>query len=108
MGKLFENPAVVIIIIVVIVLLFAAPKLPGMARSLGQSMRIIKSEVKEMKNDGKSDTSASANGTSYAPNAAAEPPVEGRIVNNPPQQGAPQPGARGTGDGTTPGTGTHS
>ena len=34
-------------------LLFAAPKLPAMARSLGQSMRIIRSEVKEMKNDGK-------------------------------------------------------
>jgi sec-independent protein translocase protein TatA len=40
-----------IIIIVVALLLFASPKLPAMARSLGQSMRIIKSEVKEMKND---------------------------------------------------------
>ncbi len=39
------------IIFVVALLLFASPKLPAMARSLGQSMRIIKSEVKEMKND---------------------------------------------------------
>jgi sec-independent protein translocase protein TatA len=70
-GRLFDGPWPIVIIIVVALLLFAAPKLPAMARSLGQSMRIIKSEVKEMKNDGKTD--------------ASEPtgPVEGRIVNHP-------------------------
>jgi len=36
---------------IVALLPFAAPKLPALARSLGQSMRIIRSEVKEMKND---------------------------------------------------------
>lgn len=40
-----------IIIIVLAMVLFAAPKLPGMARSLGQSMRIIKSEVRQMKGE---------------------------------------------------------
>lgn len=40
------------IICVVGFLLFAAPKLPSIARSLGQSVRIIRSEVREMKNDG--------------------------------------------------------
>ena len=71
MGRLFDGPWPIVIIIVVALLLFAAPKLPAMARSLGQSMRIIKSEVKEMKNDGKTD-SADASG-----------PVEGTIVNHP-------------------------
>lgn len=71
MGRLFDSPWPIVIIIVVALLLFAAPKLPAMARSLGQSMRIIKSEVKEMKNDGKPDTS-DGNG-----------PVEGKIVNHP-------------------------
>lgn len=52
MGRLFDNPLMIILILLVIVLLFGAPKLPGMARSLGQSMRIFKSEVKEMKDDG--------------------------------------------------------
>lgn len=48
-----------LIIIAVVLLLFGAPKLPGLARSLGQSMRIFKSEVKQMKEDDKStDTSA--------------------------------------------------
>jgi sec-independent protein translocase protein TatA len=61
-----------IIIIVLALVLFAAPKLPGMARSLGQSMRIFKSEVREMKKDGKSDEADGAAG-----------PVEGRVVNHP-------------------------
>jgi sec-independent protein translocase protein TatA len=42
-----------LIIIAVVLLLFGAPKLPGLARSLGQSMRIFKSEVKQMKDDEK-------------------------------------------------------
>ncbi|MDQ0923533.1 sec-independent protein translocase protein TatA [Pseudarthrobacter sp. W1I19] len=71
MGRLFEGPWPIVIIIIVALLLFAAPKLPAMARSLGQSMRIIKSEVKEMKNDGKTDTTD------------ASGPVEGTIVNHP-------------------------
>lgn len=44
-----------IIVIVLVLVLFAAPKLPGMARSLGQSMRIFKSEVREMKEEGPPD-----------------------------------------------------
>jgi sec-independent protein translocase protein TatA len=44
-----------VIVIAVFVLLFGAKKLPDAARSLGQSMRIFKSEVKEMKSDNKPD-----------------------------------------------------
>ncbi|AIG64138.1 hypothetical protein CATYP_05295 [Corynebacterium atypicum] len=40
-----------LIIVLVIVLLFGAKKLPDAARSLGRSMRIFRSEVKEMGND---------------------------------------------------------
>ena len=53
MGQMFSHPATIIVVILLIVLLFGAPKLPGMARSLGQSMRIFKSEVEGMKSDGK-------------------------------------------------------
>ncbi len=42
-----------VIIIVIIVLLFGAPKLPGLARSLGQSMRIFRGEMKTMKDEKK-------------------------------------------------------
>lgn len=35
-----------VIIIAIVLLLFGAPKIPALARSLGQSMRIFKSEVR--------------------------------------------------------------
>lgn len=44
------------IVIAVFVLLFGAKKLPDAARSLGKSMRIFKSEIKEMQAESKSDT----------------------------------------------------
>jgi len=40
-----------LIILVVILLLFGAPKLPALARSLGQSMKILKSEVRSEEAD---------------------------------------------------------
>jgi sec-independent protein translocase protein TatA len=45
-----------VIVIAVFVLLFGAKKLPDAARSLGKSMRIFKSEIKEMQSDSKPDT----------------------------------------------------
>ncbi|WP_026535411.1 twin-arginine translocase TatA/TatE family subunit [Arthrobacter sp. H14] len=51
MGKLFDNPLPLIIVVILALLLFGAPKLPGMARSVGQSLRIFKSEVHQMKDD---------------------------------------------------------
>ena len=40
-----------VILIAVVLLLFGAPKLPGLARSVGQSMRIFRTEVKTMKDE---------------------------------------------------------
>jgi sec-independent protein translocase protein TatA len=74
-GRLFDGPWPIVIIIIVALLLFAAPKLPAMARALGQSVRILKSEVKEMKNDGK-DASASGQSSS----SEGEQPVEGKVI----------------------------
>ena len=44
-----------VIVIAVFVLLFGAKKLPDAARSLGKSMRIFKSEIKEMQSDSKQE-----------------------------------------------------
>lgn len=38
-----------IILLVIILLLFGAPKLPGLAKSLGQSFKILKAESKSDK-----------------------------------------------------------
>lgn len=50
MGAL--KPWHIIILVVVILLVFGSRKLPDMARGLGRSMRILKSETEAMKKDG--------------------------------------------------------
>jgi sec-independent protein translocase protein TatA len=47
-----------IILVALLVVLFGFRRLPDAARSIGRSMRIFKSEVNEMKNDGKSAASS--------------------------------------------------
>lgn len=47
-----------IIVIAVFVLLFGAKKLPDAARSLGKSMRIFKSEMKEMQAESRTEPEA--------------------------------------------------
>lgn len=49
------GPLEILIIVLLVLVLFGAKKLPDAARSIGRSMRIFKSEVKEMGNDGKED-----------------------------------------------------
>lgn len=83
------QPSHLIIVAVLLVILFGWKKLPDAARSVGRSMRIFKSEVGEMKNDGKQSR----------PSAAAEDTVQGDVVPpqtaqpTPPSQPAPQPAA---------------
>lgn len=49
-----------LIVIAAFILLFGAKKLPDAARSLGKSMRIFKSEIKEMQADGNDKPDASS------------------------------------------------
>jgi sec-independent protein translocase protein TatA len=42
---LFDKPWLILVIVILFVLMFGSRKLPGAARSLGQSMRILKKEV---------------------------------------------------------------
>lgn len=71
------QPSHLIIVAVLLVILFGWKKLPDAARSVGRSMRIFKSEVSEMKNDGKD----------ARPSAAASDTVPGDVV--PPQTTQP-------------------
>jgi len=45
------GPREIVILLIVVLVLFGAKRLPDSARSLGRSMRIFKSEMKEMKSD---------------------------------------------------------
>jgi sec-independent protein translocase protein TatA len=61
-GDLFDSPWKILIVAVVLIVLFGGKKLPGAARSLGQSMRILKKEVQGLHEDesapGPSDSTA--------------------------------------------------
>jgi sec-independent protein translocase protein TatA len=50
-GDLFDSPWKILIIALVIIVLFGSRKLPSAARSLGQSMRILKREVQSLHED---------------------------------------------------------
>ena len=57
------------VILIIVVLLFGAPKLPALAKSMGQSMRIFKNEIKT----GKEEDAAAAPVQNAAPAQAGTP-----------------------------------
>ena len=72
--NLVDHPWVLVILVVLLIALFGSKRLPDAARGLGRSMRIFKSEVKEMKNDGKDVDATTAAKTSETTQ------VEGKIA----------------------------
>ena len=80
-GDLFDSPWKILIVAVVIIVLFGSKKLPSAARSLGQSMRILKKEVQGLHEDepesGPPGASAAAGEpagiTAEAPGPAGQP-----------------------------------
>jgi sec-independent protein translocase protein TatA len=56
LGDLFDSPWKLLIIAVVLIVLFGGKKMPDAARSLGRSMRILKSEVQDLHGDHEHDT----------------------------------------------------
>jgi sec-independent protein translocase protein TatA len=51
MANLFDSPWKVLLVAVVLIVLFGSKKLPDAARSLGKSMRILKTEVSDLHHD---------------------------------------------------------
>jgi sec-independent protein translocase protein TatA len=76
-GDLFDSPLKIAIIAVVIIVLFGSKKLPGAARSLGQSMRILKKEVQGLHEDeDETEPAAPAYAAAAAGPAAAFPQAQ--------------------------------
>jgi sec-independent protein translocase protein TatA len=73
-GDLFDSPWKVLIIAALLIVFFGARKLPYAARSLGQSMRILKKEVSGLHDDG--DESASSPAAQAAPAAVPAAPAQ--------------------------------
>ena len=74
-----------IVILVLLILLFGANKLPDIAANLGQSLKVFKKEVKELREE---DDAAQ-----QKPPAQIQQPQEGTYYTQPtqPGQAAPQP-----------------
>ena len=70
-GNLMGWPTL-LIILVVIILLFGAAKLPALAKSVGQSARVFKGEMKAMKDEEVTQEGSTAE-TGGAPESAATP-----------------------------------
>lgn len=58
-----REPSHILLLLLVLVILFGAKRLPDSARSLGKSMRIFKSEIKEMKDESDPDKGSTDKGT---------------------------------------------
>ena len=58
-----------IIILVIVVLLFGATKLPGVAKGIGESIRVFRKEVKTKDESEKTESSAKPEGEGNKPNA---------------------------------------
>ncbi len=78
-GDLFDSPWKVLIVAIVLIVLFGSKKLPDAARSLGKSMRILKTEVGSLHEDETTSRASTASGTpaTFPPAAelAASPPA---------------------------------
>ena len=69
-----------IIIAIVIIALFGWKKLPDMARSLGRSARVFKSEVDELKKDGKPVPTSEASRTTVPGDVVDHAAEERRVA----------------------------
>jgi sec-independent protein translocase protein TatA len=85
-----------LIILLVILLLFGAPKLPALARSLGQSMKILKNEVRS---DSDERTDASDATTTETPATGTTAPASSQAVTPPATTTAPADPAKRTDSG---------
>ncbi|MBP0453323.1 Sec-independent protein translocase subunit TatA [Kitasatospora sp. RG8] len=66
----------ILVIVVFAILLFGAKRLPDLARSLGQSMRILKSEAKAMKSDGEAEEPSPQAAPAVAADAGAAKTIQ--------------------------------
>jgi sec-independent protein translocase protein TatA len=67
MGNLFDSPWKVLVVAIVLIVLFGSKKLPDAARSLGKSMRILKTEVSDLHHDESDPAPAAKPETGFPP-----------------------------------------
>lgn len=87
------KPWHIVVLVIVIVLLFGAKRLPDLAKSVGQSLKIFKNEVKDLTGDDK-DTSVTPGQPPVAPTQpapTAQPVQQPGSTTYPPSGGSNTP-----------------
>ena len=79
------TPTHIVVLLVLVLLVFGSSKLPDIARSVGQSMKVFKKEVKELRDDDSKD-----------PQAQIQQPQEGTYYTEPTQYGQTAQSAEGS------------
>ena len=79
------TPTHIVVLLVLVLLVFGSSKLPDIARSVGQSMKVFKKEVKELRDDDSKD-----------PQAQIQQPQEGTYYTEPTQSGLTAQSAEGS------------
>ncbi|ACQ80315.1 twin-arginine translocation protein, TatA/E family subunit [Beutenbergia cavernae DSM 12333] len=78
------QPWHILVLVVVILLVFGASRLPNIARNVGKSMKIMKEEVKDLREDGTDPNAEAAEDPDNPEASATNPPAS-------PPQVAPRP-----------------
>jgi len=73
---LFDSPMHILIVLVVLVLLFGSAKLPKLAKSLGESMRIFKGEAAKLHDEDDRQAQAQVQAPVQQQPLPAPPPVQ--------------------------------
>ncbi|HLT66586.1 MAG TPA: twin-arginine translocase TatA/TatE family subunit [Microbacterium sp.] len=72
MGGLFHPGGMqIVLLLVVILLIFGASRLPALAKGIGQSARVFKDEMKQMKGDEQPENASTQMQNEAAPQQAA-------------------------------------
>ena len=79
------KPSHIIFLLIVVILLFGYKKLPDIARSVGQSVRLFSKEVRDLRDDDSKD-----------PQAQIQQPQEGTYYTEPTQSGQTAQSAEGS------------
>ena len=82
------SPMEIFLVVLVVLLLFGAKRLPDLARGVGKSLKILKSEVQDRNDDDRQGTALST--TAPASPSATAPAATYPLANDSTRSAAPQ------------------
>lgn len=99
--SLLRHPGFILVLVLLVVLLFGSKRLPDLARSVGQSLKILKKDVKDLRDDSGTPVPTPAEPPAAPASPAQAPAAQAPAA--PPADGAtPTAGPQNLGEDQTP------